>query len=187
MVERLKAEHSAEVEWRPFLLRPDTPPEGMEIPAHLRARMAGTTERLKHMARAAGLEMVTPTRIPNTRRAHEATEYARQQGKGEAFHRVVFRQFYGEGRDISRWEVLREAATEVGLNPDVMQRETESGKYRAIVEARFDEAYALGISGVPTYILNDKREAAIVGAQPYEAFQQALARLAAESGESRGR
>lgn len=187
MVERLKAEHGAEVEWRPFLLRPDTPPEGMELPAHIRARMAGTAnaERLKQMARAAGLEMVTPTRIPNARRAHEATEYAGQQGKGEAFHRVVFRQFYGEGRDISRWEVLREAAAEVGLNPDVMQRETDSGQYRAVVEAHFDEAYARGISGVPTYILDDKH--AIVGAQPYEAFQQALARLAAESGESSGK
>lgn len=77
MVERLKREHDTQVEWRPFYLRPDTPPEGMEVPAHLRARYAGAMERLRQMARAAGMEMVTSSRIPNTRLAHEATEFAR--------------------------------------------------------------------------------------------------------------
>ncbi len=179
MAEKLKAEHGAEVEWRPFYLRPDTPEEGMELPAYVRSRMAGTQERLRQMARANGLEMVTPSRIPNTRRAHEATEYARQHGKGEEFHRVVFRQFYGEGQDISRWDVLRVAAGEVGLDPDAMQREVEEGRYRAEVEAQIAEAHALGITGVPTYILNDRY--AIVGAQPYGVFRQSLARLAAEA------
>ncbi len=180
MVEKLKAEHGAEVEWRPFYLRPDTPPEGMELPAYLRTRYAGTTERLRQMALANGMEMVTPSRIPNTRLAHEATEYGREQGKGEDFHRLVFRKFYGEGQDISRWEVLRAAAEEAGLNADDMQREVEAGRYTAAVKEQVEEAYALGINGVPTYILNDKY--AIVGAQPYEVFQQVLARLNTEDG-----
>lgn len=179
MVERLKAEHGAEVEWRPFYLRPDTPPEGMELPAHLRARYAGTSERLRQMARANGMEMVTPSRIPNTRLAHEATEYARERGKGEAFHRIVFRKYYGEGQDIGRWEVLRAAAQEAGLNADEMQRLVEAGRYTAAVKEQVEEAYALGITGVPTYVLNDRY--AIVGAQPYEVFEQALERLAAET------
>ena len=179
MVEKLKAEHGAEVEWRPFYLRPDTPEEGMELPAYVRARYAGTQERLKQMARANGLEMVTPGRIPNTRRAHEATEFARKHGRGEAFHRVVFRQFYGEGKDISRWDVLQAAAKEVGLDPDAMQREVEEGRYRAEVEAQIAEAHALGITGVPTYLLNDRY--AIVGAQPYEVLHQVMAQLAAET------
>ncbi len=112
MVERLKHEHGAEVEWRPFYVRPDTPPDGMELPAHVRTRYAGTSERLRLMARANGMEMVTPSRIPNTRLAHEATEYARKLGNGEDFHRIVFRQYYSEGQDIGHWEVLRAAAEE---------------------------------------------------------------------------
>jgi len=179
VVERLKAEHGAEVEWRPFYLRPDTPPEGMELPAYVRARYTDTTERLRQMAHATGLEMVTPSRIPNTRLAHEATEFARVHGKGEEFHRVVFRKFYGEGQDIGRWEVLRAAAEEIGLDAEAMQREVDSGTYRAAVENQVAEAYHLGITGVPTYILDDKY--AIVGAQPYEVFQEAMARLAAET------
>jgi len=47
----------------------------------------------------------------------------------------------------------------------------------AVVDEHFAQAHALGITGIPTYILDDKY--AIVGAQPYEVFQQALLRLAA--------
>lgn len=182
MVEKLKAERSVQVEWRPFYLRPDTPPEGSELPASVRARHASGQERLKQMARAAGLEMVFPTRIPNTRRAHEATEYARAEGKHEEFHRVVFRLYYGEGQDISRWEVLRAAAKETELDPDEMQREVERGTYTRTVEEQMAEAQALGISGVPTYILGDRY--AIVGAQPYEVFQRVVTRLENEVSES---
>ena len=178
MVERLKTEHRAEVEWRPFYLRPDIPPEGIELPDYLKARMAQTNARLKQMANAAGLEMVFPTRIPNTRLAHEATEYARQHGKLLEFHHTVFDRFYGRGEDISQWEVLREATLQVGLDADEMQREVENGKFTAIVQQQVNEGGFIGVNGVPTYVLNHRY--AIVGAQPYEVFQQALGRLATE-------
>ncbi len=181
MVERLKTEYDATVEWKPFFLHPEMPPDGMVLSPTFRTRMAGTHERLKLMAHAAGMEMVFSERLPNSRRALEATEYARAQGKDLEFHRVVFRKFYGEGQDISQWEVLRAAAQEVGLDADAMQRETESGKFTASFDAQIEEAYSLGIEGVPTYILNDKY--AIVGAQPYEVFKRAIARLEEEASE----
>jgi len=168
-------EHHAEVDWRPFYLRPDTPPEGMELPDYVKARMAETNARLKQMASAAGLEMVFATRIPNTRLAHEATEYAREKEKQLEFHRAVFDKFYGKGEDVSQWDVLRDAARSVGLDADEMQREVESGKYTAQVNTMVREAQQIGVSGVPTYVLNDRYD--IVGAQPYEAFIQALKKL----------
>ena len=185
MVEKLEKENGAQVEWKPFYLRPDTPEEGMELPAYVRSRMAGTQDRLKQMARANGLEMVFPNRIPNTHLAHEATEYARERGRQLEFHRAVFDKFYGKGEDISKWDVLGDAARSAGLDADEMQREVAAGKYTASVNALAQEAAQSGVSGVPTYVLNDRY--AIVGAQPYEVFQQALARLAAESSESSGK
>ena len=98
----------------------------MELPDHIKSRMAETNVRLKQMANAAGLEMVFATRIPNTRIAHEATEYARQKGKGFEFHHVVFEKFYGYGEDISKWDVLRDAALQVGLDAEEMPPLTTS-------------------------------------------------------------
>ncbi|HMN00742.1 MAG TPA: DsbA family oxidoreductase [Anaerolineales bacterium] len=175
VVATLIEKHSAQVEWRPFYLRPDTPPEGMELPDYVKSRMAQTNARLKQMADAAGLEMVFATRIPNTRLAHEATEYATQNGKHMEFHRVVFDKFYGRGEDISKWDVLRDAAVQVGLDADEMQREVEAGRHTAAVNSAVQEAQQIGVTGVPTYVLNDRY--AIVGAQPYEAFLQALRQI----------
>ncbi len=177
MVEKLKAEHNVDVEWRPFYLYFDTPPEGRELPEHVkRARANGSEERLRQMAESYGMEFVSVQRIYNTRLAHEATEYARIHGKGNEFHKVIFRKVYAEGQDPSQWDVLRSAAEEVGLNADEMQREVENEKYLATVVDEVRWAYQIGVTGVPTYVINNRY--AIVGAQPYEVFKSALEQIA---------
>jgi predicted DsbA family dithiol-disulfide isomerase len=180
VVDQLKAEYKVDIEWRPFYLRPDTPPEGMDLPDYiLKARASGADDRLQNMAKMHGMEFVSPDRIFNTRIAHEATEYARDHDKALEFHHVVFRKVYGEGLDISKWDILRSAAEEVGLNADDMQAVVDGGKYTAEVAEQVQHAYQIGVTGVPTYVINDRY--AIVGAQPYEAFKRALAQIARQS------
>jgi predicted DsbA family dithiol-disulfide isomerase len=176
VVERLKAEHNVDVDWRPFYLYLDVPLEGRELPEHVKRALAqGSEERLSQIAASYGMEFVSTKRIYNTRLAHEATEYAREHGKGNEFHKVVFRKVYAEGQDPGQWEVLRSAAEEVGLNAEEMQREVEHEKYRATVADRVRWAYQIGVTGVPTYVINNQY--AIVGAQPYEVFQRALEQI----------
>jgi predicted DsbA family dithiol-disulfide isomerase len=179
VVERLKAEHNVELEWRPFYLYLDTPPEGRELPERvIRARAQGSEERLRQIAASYQMHFVSTPRIYNTRLAHEATEYARQHGKGNEFHKVVFRKVYAEGQDPSQWKVLRSAAGEVGLDADEMQREVEAEKYMATVVDQVRWAYQIGVTGVPTYVIDNKY--AIVGAQPYEVFKSALEQILKE-------
>jgi predicted DsbA family dithiol-disulfide isomerase len=176
VVERLKAEHNVDLEWRPFYLYFDTPPEGRELPEHVkRARASGYEERLRQIAQSYRMEFVSTPRIYNTRLAHEATEYARLHDKGNEFHKAVFRKVYAEGQDPSQWEVLRSAAQEVGLDADEMQREVDDEKYMATVVDKVRWAYQIGVTGVPTYVINDRY--AIVGAQPYEVFKGALEQI----------
>jgi len=165
-----------DVEWRPFYLYFDTPPEGRDLPERVKqARAQGSDERLRQLAQSYGMPFVSTPRIYNTRLAHEATEYARQQGKGNEFHKVVFRKVYAEGQDPSQWDVLRAAAEEVGLDADEMQREVQAEKYVAEVVDKVRWAYQIGVTGVPTYVINDRY--AIVGAQPYEVFKGALEQI----------
>jgi predicted DsbA family dithiol-disulfide isomerase len=179
VVDLLKAEYQVDVEWRPYYLRPDTPPEGLDLPDYiLHARANGSEERLENMAKMYGMEFKSTERIYNTRIAHEATEYAREHGKGLEFHRVVFRKVYAEGQDPSKWDVLRSAAEEVGLDADDMQSIVNGGKYTAEVAAQVRHAQEIGVTGVPTYVINDRY--AVVGAQPYEVFKRALAKILKE-------
>ncbi len=173
MVEKLKQDYEIEVDWRPFYLYWDTPPEGRDLPERVKqARAAGSEQRLSQLAASFGMKFVSTERIYNTRLAHEATEYARDHGRHIEFHRIVFRKVYGEGQDISQWDVLRSAAEEAGLDADEMQREVQAGKYTANVEQQVQRAYEMGVSGVPTYVINDRY--AVVGAQPYDVFKRAL-------------
>jgi predicted DsbA family dithiol-disulfide isomerase len=100
-------------------------------------------------------------------------------GKGNEFHKVVFRKVYAEGQDPSQWDVLRSAAEEVSLEADEMQREVEAEKYMAEVVDKVRWAYQIGVTGVPTYVINNRY--AIVGAQPYEAFREALEQIAKQA------
>ena len=176
VVEKLKAEHDIELEWRPFYLFWDTPPEGRELPDHVKqARAKGSEERLSQIANQYGMKFASTKRIYNTRLAHEATEYAREHGKANEFHHVVFRKIYADGQDISQWDILRSAAEEVGLDANEMQSEVEGGKYTEEVAAQVQEANQIGVSGVPTYVINNRY--AIVGAQPYEVFKNALTKI----------
>jgi len=172
----LQAEYEIELDWRPFYLNPNTPPEGMELPEYIkRARSNGSEAMLAKMAGDYHLPFVSIGRILNTRLAHEATEHARRLGQGIVFHKVLFRKVYGEGLDISQWPVLRAAAEEAGLDGGQMQQAVESGAYTQYVADQVEQAYQIGVSGVPTYVINERY--ALVGAQPYAVFKNALAQI----------
>jgi predicted DsbA family dithiol-disulfide isomerase len=154
----------------------------MDLPDYiLRARANGSEERLSQMAEQNGMKFVSTKRIYNTRLAHEATEYARLNGKLNEFHKVIFRKVYVDGQDPSQWDVLRSAAEEVGLDGNDMQQVVESGTYTEEVANQVQWAYQIGVTGVPTYVINDRY--AIVGAQPYEVFKNALTQILSQKKE----
>jgi len=170
-----------DVEWRPFYLYFDTPPEGRELPEHIRQKRAmGSEDRLRTIADLYHMEFKSTERIYNTRLAHEATEYARENGKGNEFHTILFRKVYADGEDPGQWKVLRGAAQEAGLDDEAMQKDVESGKYTEAVEQQVRWAYKIGVTGVPTYVIDDRY--ALVGAQPYEVFKNALTQIMSQKG-----
>ena len=176
MVEKLKQEYNVDLEWRPFYLYWDVPPEGKDLPEYVkRARANGSEQRLEAIAKSYGMDFQSTKRIYSTRLAHEATEYARELGRANEFHKALFHKVYAEGQDPSDWEILRSTAEEIGLNADEMQPIVESNKYTNFVAEQVGWAQQIGVSGVPTYVINDRY--AVVGAQPYEIFKNALIQI----------
>lgn len=175
MVDQVKEHYDVETTWLPYFLHPEIPEEGTQPSEAARAHYAPMWRRLEQRAQEAGIPIERPEYRPNTRRALEATEYAREQGRHDAFHRILFDMYFRQGKDIHDWNVLRSAAEEAGLDPDEMQQKTAEGEYREVVEGHYRRARSLGITGIPTHILDDRY--AIVGAQPLEAFEQAIERL----------
>ncbi len=67
--------------------------------------------------------------------------------------------------------IFNELASEAGLDGDALQACVESGRYQDEVEAAVQEGRRLAVSGTPTFFINGHR---LVGAQPWEAFEQFL-------------
>jgi predicted DsbA family dithiol-disulfide isomerase len=147
----------------------------MELPPEYQDETDDSHMRLKKMAESGGLKITFTGRIPNSRLALEATEYAYAQGRGDEFHRAVFDKLYGEGRDIGSWEVLRAAANESGLKAAELEKAITGGEYSAVLDKKLVQAADLGIKAVPTYVINGKYR--IVGAQPFTVFEEAIAGL----------
>ena len=175
IVSRLKKDFKVNVDWKPFFLHPEVSVDGIRITGQLLQRYTILHRQLQNPAHDYGLPFVIPYVLPNSRRALEATEYARVHGKHEEFHHAVFHKFYGEGQDIGKWEILRAVAEMIELDPDEMQSKTEAGDFQDILNVKLNNANTLGIVVAPTYVINDKDR--IEGVQPYAEFTNILKQL----------
>jgi len=141
-------------------------------------RWKDPNDPLKKRAAALGLKMIPREIIPSTRRAHEAAEFAREQGRLDPMHAALLRRYWSEGQDLWSLETLRGAAAEAGLDPDALQKAIEEGRYRLAVEEALREAQEMGIHAVPTFVFDD--QFALQGAQEYPVFKLAMDRLGAK-------
>ena len=169
------------VDWKPFELRPGTPPEG--IPRSDRKPGGELSEPLRSAALEAGLtRMRRAPFIANSRPALEAAEFAKEIGLHDPYHRATFSAYFDEQRNIGDRAVLKDIVDRVGLDWTVLEERLETGYYRELVVRQIHQAYQLGISGVPAYIVD---RYLIVGAQPYEVFERAMARIAQDREQAR--
>ena len=80
------------VDWVPFELHPEIPPEGRlrdeVLPPVYRAR---AEEGVNRLAAQVGLQLRLHDRLINSRPALQAAEFARQQGRFEQMHHDLFR------------------------------------------------------------------------------------------------
>jgi predicted DsbA family dithiol-disulfide isomerase len=137
----------------------------------------GVFERIKNLVEERNLDVeVTPPELPFTlpdsEKAFEASECARDQGKFWEFHEKVFETLFKEHKDIGNIEVLKEIATNVGMNMELFEKCLNSGSKREIVVQNYREGRNKGITGVPTFII--KNHAVIIGAEPYQLFKEEI-------------
>ena len=85
------------------------------------------------------------------------------------------RSYWSEGRNIGDEETLLELAAEAGLDAGEGRAALADRRYRPRVDTSTAEANSLGIHAIPAFVLD--RRMLVLGAQPYEAFEQAFAQL----------
>jgi len=127
--------------------------------------------------------MRPPLKTPYTMYALEATEYAKNHGKFEPFHRLMYKAVWEDGKDIGDLAVIQEAAEESGLDWAELKDRLESRQYEKIVMEQYQQAMDMGIEGVPGFVVGNFM---FTGAQPYDVFQEVVNRVLTSNQEGEG-
>ena len=177
--------------WRPFELNPDMPVEGVERKVY-RARKFGAARsaeldaRMLAIGREVGIAFAFDQmeRTPNTRLAHRLIWEADRQGRQEAVVDHLFAAYFEQGLDIGRADVLAQIAAATGLEASGTAQALAGSESLQAVNGLEQEGYAIGIQGVPFFILLGKY--AVEGAQPPAFWREALPKIAAEAVQAEG-
>ena len=172
----LERRFGAQIEWRPFDLHPEYPPEGIPR-AELERRYGDAfAERLAAMFDEAGLPHAERLeKVPNSRRALMLGELARDRGRLEVLHPRLFDAYWSRGRDIGDERVLVEEGSAAGLEPDEIAAALADERYLERIQQQTRDAIEVGAGGVPAWVID--RRALVPGAQPHDVFTHTLERL----------
>jgi predicted DsbA family dithiol-disulfide isomerase len=165
--------------WRPFLLNPEMPPEGIDRTAYLVKKFGSEsrTNRIYGTIGEAGqsveidfaFERIGKT--PNSVDSHRLVRFAHERGLADEVVEALFVEFFINGRDIGDLRVLTEIGAANGLDAQEVKAYLNTDADVGAIHDENVRAHRLGINGVPSFAFNEKF--VISGAQE----PQVLARM----------
>ncbi|NYF25909.1 DsbA family protein [Sporosarcina sp. JAI121] len=178
---------NAEIVFKAYELDPNSPAESdAPIQVGLAKKYGMSVEEAKKMtdnvaaqAQTVGLiydfDKMTPA---NTFNAHRLAKLAEQEGVDKTVSENLLKAYFVDGEKIGVDDVLLRIAEEAGISRNRAKDMLESEEFTEEVKMDISEAGQLGVKGVPFFVIN--RKYAISGAQPADAFANALRQAAEE-------
>lgn len=187
-LDQFSQKEKVEIEFKSYQLDPNTPPySGQDFYEGVSAKFGGSVEQSRKMmasiaeqGKSEGLDLRFDTMKPtNTFDAHRLTQFAKTCGKDAAVAEKLFYANFTESKDIGNIDTLAEIAEESGLNKEgTLAILLDKQAYAKEVHADIEEARQIGVTSVPFFLFN--RKYTLSGAQPTEAFVQALNKILEE-------
>lgn len=137
--------------WRPvggWHLR--SPPERAKFKLPL------ARQDLARFAKRMGIPVSPPPVATDPTAAGAASLLAEEKGVLREYIVEIMRIEWAEGQNIGEPDVLREVARRIGLDPEELLSPSTDPDYLAKLEANYQEAQALGVFGVPTFVIGDE-------------------------------
>lgn len=166
--------------WRPFLLNPDMPIGGTDRKLYLE-RKFGSPHRIQRIlstiANAGAPDGIDfrferIRRTPSSIQSHRLVRLAGHYGIQTEMVERLFQAYFLEGRDIGSIPDLAELAVEIGLPPGEVVRFLQGEEEMASILQENSRAHRLGMSGVPSFVVNGRF--AIAGAQEADIIARLL-------------
>ncbi len=158
-IQPIAARHGIDITWRPFLVggvfnavNPSVY-ENRERPVPAKARYYA--KDLQDWARLAGIEIGQPPVFPvNSVKVMRGAFVAVEAGRLVDYARAFFRAYWGELRDISQPEVIRDVLAGIDMDADVLLSRIAEQPLKDRLRANTDELITRGGFGSPTVFVD---------------------------------
>jgi predicted DsbA family dithiol-disulfide isomerase len=193
-LEKALSEFPAEVKvtYRAYQLDPSPVPQGLPIKEALAAKFGGPAradqmfDHVTSVAAADGLTLDFDRAIAaNTFDAHRLIAWATVQDRQADMLDALQRAHFQDGVDVGSRPALAAVAAGIGLDRDAALTYLESDAGTGAVNADLNEARELGITSVPTFVVDGKY--AIQGAQETATLVAALEEITRREAVDAGR
>jgi predicted DsbA family dithiol-disulfide isomerase len=143
--------HGLEVVHLPFQIHPDIPPEGIAAGP----RTGHMYRALEREAARAGLPLNWPPRLPDTRTALSAAEWARRHAPAAAdeFNRALFAAHFELGEDLGDAAVILRHAGEAGIDTDALAATLADDSAQALLAEAEAVGARYGVQATPTWLI----------------------------------
>ena len=108
---------------------------------------------------------------PESQWAAEASECAAEQSAFWEYHDLLYERQAGENQGAFNKDNLKQFAGDLGLDTAAFNTCLDSGKHADLVSTETAMIQSLGVRGTPAFLINGRP---LVGAQPFQAFQEAI-------------
>ncbi len=190
-ISELGLENDIDIEMRAFELDPNASYEVVSKTDERFAVKYGLTlnaareriEGISLLGRREGIDFrYADTKYTNMLDAHRLTKLVASKGNKENTNKVIhllFDAYFTKNLKLADRNVLTDIARQVGIEEDELNKTLDSDDF--IDDVRFDEneAYKLGVQGVPYFIIDDKY--VIGGCQTKEGIKQTILKALDES------
>lgn len=172
--------HGFEVEWHPYQLNPEMPPDGMDRREYLEAKFGGRAgaidvySRIAEAAEAAGIvvNFEKIARTPNTIDAHRLIHWAGLEGVQSAVVNKLFQGYFVDGKDISDHQTLIDIAVSAGIDGGMIAKLLSQDADKDGIRQRDAYAREKGVRGVPCFIVDNHY--VVQGAQDTDLWQRLI-------------
>jgi predicted DsbA family dithiol-disulfide isomerase len=177
---RLRPNVEATTRWRPFLLNPEMPPDGIDRTAYLmnkfgsEARVRRTYGAIAEAGQSVEIDFAFERigQTPSSVNSHRLVYFADRQGKADATVETLFLAYFVNGQNIGDIDVLLKIGENLGLDAGALGPYLDGDTDVALVHDENARAHRMGINGVPSFIFDG--EYAISGAQAPEVLARVL-------------
>ena len=155
-----------------FPLHPETPKEGRDLLDLFGCSQEELNQKNSMMGQLMNeekLEYNDRVYTYNSRLAQELGYWGQTKYDNEKIHDELYKSYFINKKNVYEIDVLLNAASKAKLPQEEAKEILEKRTYKDVIDKHWEYSYKLGVTGVPTYILD---KSYLVGAQQEDNFHQ---------------